>query len=51
MWSSDSNITLATRMQRLFYVVTPAESMFKTLDEVPNYVAEASLFFHFLQHM
>lgn len=44
MRAPDVTLPLYVRLQRLFYIVSPNESSFKTLDEVPDYVNEVSLF-------
>ena len=44
MRAPDVTLPLYVRLQRLFYIVSPNESSFKTLDDVPDYVNEVSLF-------
>lgn len=40
MKAPDLTLPFYIRLQRLFYIIPPNESSFKTLDEVPNYVVE-----------
>lgn len=42
MKAIDVDLPFYVRLQRLFYIIPPNESMFEHLDDVPNYVGEVS---------
>lgn len=44
MREPDLTLPLHVRVQRLFYIISPNESSFKTIEDVPDYVAEVSFY-------